>query len=65
MPAAGQRSRSPFMAWAVKAMMDIRRLAQASGLTDGRSHLIPLHAGHLDVREDQIEKFALVTFQSL
>ena len=58
MPASRQRSRSPFMAWAVMAMIGMCRPVACSLFANGGSCLEAVHLRHLHVHQHQVERLA-------
>ena len=60
MPAARQRSRSPFMAWAVMAMIGVWTPVACLAGADRGGRLEPVHLRHLHVHQDGVERLAVV-----
>ena len=56
MPAARQRSRSPFMAWAVMAMIGRWRAGRLLARADGGGRLEAVHLRHLHVHQHEVER---------
>ena len=56
MPAARQRSRSPFMAWAVMATIGTCAPVPRLALADRGGRLEAVHLGHLHVHQHQVER---------
>ena len=56
MPAARQRSRSPFIAWAVMAMSGMCPPVALLAGADRGGRLEAVHLGHLHVHQHQVER---------